>query len=152
MEKGGQRAAEHLVPRPAEEAGQGGAREGDLPVTVEREDQIGRMLQEEAEPILPFLVGGLQRLEPGGHLRDGVGQHAEIVVAADRGAHLEIAGGHAPRRRDQTLAAPSPLALAPEPEAQAEREEPEDGVRVGRFDHGGSFNSDRRTLVLRRTF
>ena len=104
MEELGERLPAHLVRRPAEESGQGGARDADPPVGIEREDQVGGVLQQQPEPVLPLLERRLQGLEPGGHLGDGVGQDAELVVAPDAGPGLQVARGHPARRGDQPLA------------------------------------------------
>ena len=64
VDERGERALQHLVRRPAEEAGQGGTRESDLPLGIEREDQVGGVLQQQPEPVLPLLVRGAQGLEP----------------------------------------------------------------------------------------
>ena len=59
----GERSAAHLVRRPSEKSGQGRARGSDPPLGVEREDEIGGVLQEQAEPVLALLERRLQGLE-----------------------------------------------------------------------------------------
>ena len=129
VEELGERSPDHLVQRPAEEPGQGGAREPDPPVGIEREDQIGGVLQQQPEPVLPLLVGGAQGLESRRHLGDRVGQDAEIVVTPDAGPGLQVARGHPAGGGDQPLAPPGPVSLQPEPDGEAERQKPEDSRR-----------------------
>ncbi len=130
-----------------EESGQGGARESDSPVVIQREDQVGGVLHQEPEPLLPLLVGGAQRLEPGRHLGDGVGQDPEVVVPPDGCPGVQVSRGHTAGSGDQTLAPPGPVPFQPKPDRETDREEPEYRVGVSGFVHDDSFNSDRRTLV-----
>jgi hypothetical protein len=105
------------------------------------------VLQQQTEPVLPLLEGGIERLEPPGHLTDRVRQHAERVVAPDAGTGLKIARRHASGGGDEPLRPPRPVSLEPEPDGQAERQECQHCVGVGSLVHRGSFNSDQRALV-----